>query len=172
VSGRNQHKLADGLEAALNFAVSAHHGQRDKAGAAYMEHLLAVMQSVPEGESRQVALLHDVIEDTNATSDHLRAAGLSDSVIEAVELLTRSIDTTYADYVIRLKPNELARQVKMADLRDNYRIERVAFRADHAIEDARRIMGYILSFQFLADAIDESEYRRRMAEIERLVPTP
>ena len=153
------------FEAAMSLALNAHRGQRDKAGAAYIEHLLSVMNSVNCLTSRQVAVLHDILEDTNTTRDHLEEAGLAAETIEAVELLTKPDLVAYVDYVVKLKPNPIARKVKIADLRDNYRIDRVAFRETHAEEDTQRIMKYILSFQYLSDQIDEVTYRRRMESL-------
>ncbi len=76
-------------------------------------------------------------------------------------------EVSYAEYVCRLKSNDIAKRVKLADLNDNYRLDRVAYRAAHAQEDARRIQKYILTSQYLVDQIDESEYRSRMHELER-----
>jgi (p)ppGpp synthase/HD superfamily hydrolase len=150
------------LEAAMSMAIAAHREQRDKSGAAYIEHLLSVMNGVDCPVSRQVAVLHDILEDTDTTREDLMSAGITEETITAVELLTKPDSVAYEDYVVRLKANPIARKVKFADLRDNYRIDRVAFREAHAEEDIQRIMKYILSFQYLSDQIDEATYRRRM----------
>lgn len=124
------------------------------------------MLGVSGSFAQQVALMHDLVEDTDITLDDLRTHNFAEEVIAAVQLVTHLGTDTYADYVVRLKANELARQVKIADLNDNYSLGRVAFREQHSVEDARRIQRYILSHQFLTDLIDESSYRRQMASLE------
>lgn len=153
-------------ERAIAIAVAAHSGQRDKAGEPYLYHLLRVMLSVEGSSLRQVALLHDLLEDTEWTAGDLKLAGMSQSVIEALELLTHKSTDSYADYVVRLSRNSLAKASKLADLNDNYRLSRVAFRDGHHEEDSRRISRYILSHNFLMERISEKEYRERMAAIE------
>lgn len=138
----------------------------DKAGQPYVLHCLRVMLGVSGSFQQQVAVMHDLIEDTDVTFDDLRTLSFADEVIEAVNLVTHIEVDSYADYVVRLKANELARQVKIADLHDNYSLGRVAYREKQSIADARRIQRYILSYQFLTDAIDESSYRRQMATVE------
>ncbi len=68
----------------------------------------------------------------------LKLAGLAQDVIQAIELLTRMPTDTYTDYVVRLAQNKLAKASKIADLNDNYRLDRVAFRAGHETEDSHR----------------------------------
>ena len=60
----------------------------------------------------------------------------------------------------------LERAVKLADLQDNYRIDRVVYRLGHQEEDANRIQKYALTNQFLSRSIDEREYRLRMVGLE------
>lgn len=69
-----------------------------------------------------VGLLHDVVEDTDITLDHLKTHGFSYDVIEAVRLLTHEVGDglTYLQYVKRIGTNKLATLVKLADLWVNY----------------------------------------------------
>ena len=71
-----------------------------------------------------VALLHDVIEDTNTTIDDLRNDGFPDEVLEALELLTHKDNESYFDYVNRIKDNPIAKTVKLADLAHNMDLSR------------------------------------------------
>ncbi len=153
-------------ERAIAIAIDAHRDQVDKQGLPYIHHLLRVMLAVNEPERRQVAVLHDLIEDTSWSVLDLREAGLSDKVIAAVELLTRNESDSYCDYVIRIAANPLATAAKLADLNDNYRLDRVAFREDHFQEDRNRIGRYIISHDFLLGRIDIAEYQRRMQYLE------
>jgi len=149
-------------ERAIAIAVAAHQGQRDKKGEPFIYHLLRVMLTVHGSALRQVALLHDLLEDTYWTASDLVAAGFSPDVIRAIELLTRDPNETYCEYMVRLSKNTLAKASKLADIQDNYRLDRVAFRPTHVVEDAHRISRYVLSHDFLLDRISESEYRNRI----------
>ena len=71
------------------------------------------------------ALLHDVVEDTYVTLDDLRDRGYSDEVVAAVDILTRRSGEPYSIYIERVSTNELARRVKLADLRHNLQPDRV-----------------------------------------------
>lgn len=153
-------------ERAIAIAIAAHQGQRDKAGEPYIYHLFRVMLAVHGSSLRQVAVLHDLLEDTAWTAGDLKLAGLAQDVILAIELLTRKPTDTYTDYVVRLAQNKLAKASKIADLNDNYRLERVAFRAGHETEDSHRIARYIMTHDFLLERIAEADYRERMRAYE------
>lgn len=157
---------AQQLETAIRIAVLAHQGQRDKSGQPYVLHVLRVMLSTHSSLAKQAAVLHDTVEDTSTTQSDLEQSGIASEALDAIRLLTHNDGSSYADYVCRLKPNPLAREVKLADLNDNYRLDRVAYRADHAADDARRIQKYILTRQYLCDEITEEEYRSRMLTID------
>lgn len=63
------------IEDAINIAVNAHRGQRDKGGQPYILHPLRVMLAAQNDDERIVAVLHDVVEDSDLTLDDLRARG-------------------------------------------------------------------------------------------------
>jgi (p)ppGpp synthase/HD superfamily hydrolase len=159
-------KSQDAIEQALRLAIHYHAGQRDKAGECYMLHLMRVMLACSTPEAMQVAVLHDVLEDTSAKAEELIGAGMAREVVEAVILLTKPDGMAYEEYVVRLSGNELAKQVKIADIHDNYRLDRVAYRRNHGDEDRQRIERYILSHDFLTGEICLEEYLGRMASIE------
>jgi len=154
------------LDDALALVIAKFHGITDKAGQPYILHCLRVMLSVSGSSTQQVAVMHDLVEDTDVTIDDLRTLKFADEVVDAVQLVTHVGTDSYADYVVRLNANELARQVKISDLHDNYSLRRVAYRDQYDDEDARRIQRYVLSYQFLTDVINESSYRRQMASVE------
>ena len=57
---------------------------------------------------------------------HIGGLVLFDSdVIDALRLLTHNDDTPYMDYVARIKPNPIARAVKLADLSHNSDMSRL-----------------------------------------------
>jgi (p)ppGpp synthase/HD superfamily hydrolase len=152
------------LEKALQIAAQAHEGQKDKEGLPYILHPLRAMMSVEGGEAQIVAVLHDVIEDTSVTADDLRQAGFSESVVAAVLCVTHRQDEPYADYVVRCKGDEVARRVKLADLQDNWRLDRTLLRPHRFEADVARLHRYVLSYKFLTDQITEEQYRSLMAE--------
>lgn len=114
------------LEDAIALAVAAHRGQRDKASAPYILHPLRVMLRLEGEAERMAAVLHDVVEDTRYTLEHLREQGYPEPVLEALECLTRREGESYEAFIERLRPNALARRVKLADLEDNMDIRRLA----------------------------------------------
>jgi hypothetical protein len=146
------------LDRAIQIASKAHEGQRDKQGKPYILHPLRVMAAV-RGEAAQiVAVLHDVIEDTTTTVEELIEAGFSDGILAAILCVTHKTNQSYAAYVIACKKNELARQVKIADLSDNTRLDRTLFRPERIDRDLARIRRYFLSYRFLMDEIDEDQF--------------
>ena len=72
-----------------------------------------------------VALLHDVVEDTDYTLDDLRNMGFPERIIEALSYMTHDDAVPYLDYVARIKENPIATAVKLADLRHNSDITRL-----------------------------------------------
>lgn len=114
------------LERAIAFAALAHEGQRDKADAPYILHPLRMMLSLADPLQRMAAVLHDVIEDCGVTAEHLLAEGVPPPVVEAVQALTRHDDESYEDFVRRAARHPVARAVKLADLRDNMDLTRIA----------------------------------------------
>jgi (p)ppGpp synthase/HD superfamily hydrolase len=107
------------VEDAIIVATEAHRGQQDKAGRSFILHPLSVMLMTETDEQRQVAALHDVVEDTPVTLDDLRRHGFSEPVLAAIDRLTRREGEDYEAFVRRAAEDRLARVVKMADLRDN-----------------------------------------------------
>ena len=157
---------AEKLGIAISIAVRAHQGQVDKDGLPYILHSLRVMHSLTGFVAQQVGVLHDVVEDTTVTVEELSAAGLSQTVTQAVALVTHDKQENYEEYIIRLKPNDIARAVKLADLFDNSRIDRVIFRADHQHRDRQRVSKYFWTQQFLNDRISEPQNRQLMTKVD------
>lgn len=160
------------LQRAIELAVRAHAGQRD-GGEPYILHPMRVMLSLsPDREVdfdhlRAVAILHDAVERGEATMGNLRNARLPRAVIEAIGLLTHDKKKqSYAKYIERLKPNPLARRVKLADLKDNSQLPFLALRKSKFPKDLPRLTRYAASYQFLADQIDVQDYREIMRRIE------
>ncbi|VJT83693.1 metal dependent phosphohydrolase, HD region [Streptococcus pneumoniae] len=113
------------IDIALAIAKKAHAGQVDKAGIDYIQHPLYVASQVKTEQEKAVALLHDVIEDSDITAADLLASGLSNEVVTAVQILTKKKGQSYQEYLGKVKSNNLARVVKLADLKHNSDLSRL-----------------------------------------------
>ena len=131
--------MAD-LEDAIQLAVQRHRGQKDKAGAPYILHPLRVMARMATDVERMVAVLHDVVEDTGTTLDDLHQLGFPAAAISAVERLTRRAGEPYEAFIARIKPDPLARRVKLADLEDNMDLRRLSVVGERDLERLQRYL--------------------------------
>lgn len=113
------------LEKAIAIALRVHEGQTDRYGQPYILHPLFVMLQMESEAEMTAAVLHDVIEDSETTLADLRQEGFSGEVLEAVRLMTHDETDSYEAYVRKLKPNPMARKIKLADLRHNMDIRRM-----------------------------------------------
>jgi (p)ppGpp synthase/HD superfamily hydrolase len=107
------------LDIAIDIAISAHAGQVDKGGRPYIKHPVAVMHAVESADAKIVAVLHDVVEDSDVSLAALRAAGFPQHIVEAIDALSRRDGELYSEFIDRVKEVELARVVKLADLKHN-----------------------------------------------------
>lgn len=110
---------------ALKLCFDAHKDQRDKSGMPYVFHPFHLAEQMETEETTVVALLHDVVEDTNYTLEDLAQMGFGETVVAALSLLTHDDDTDYMDYVRAIKENPVAKAVKLADLRHNSDLSRL-----------------------------------------------
>lgn len=121
------------LERAIALAVDAHAGQTDKAGATYIRHPLRVMRQMETPQERVVAVLHDVIEDTEYTPAMIEDE-FDEEIRDAVEALTKRDGESYSDFVERAAANDLARKVKIADIEDNMDLTRLSEVSEKTVE--------------------------------------
>lgn len=112
-------------KAALKLSFEAHKDAVDKSGAPYVYHPFHLAESMTDEYTTVVALLHDVIEDTDYTLGDLRAMGFPEAVLEALALMTHDPAVPYMDYVREIAKNPIARAVKIADLRHNSDLTRL-----------------------------------------------
>ncbi|MCP3772306.1 GTP pyrophosphokinase [Paenibacillus sp. MZ04-78.2] len=113
------------LTKAILIATAAHQAQLDKGNQPYILHPLRLMLQAPDNDSRIVAVLHDVIEDSDMTMEALRQEGFAEHLLEALDCLTRRENESYNRFLQRIKPNALARFVKLLDLEDNRDVRRI-----------------------------------------------
>lgn len=91
-------------------------------------------------EYQIVAALHDVAEDSDWNLTRLGDEGFSNSVLAAIDALTRRPAEKYLDYVHRAASDPIAREVKWFDLIDNSdpaRLERISDAQDRARLEAK-----------------------------------
>ena len=103
---------------AMNIAYNAHMGQFDKAGTPYIYHPIHVAEQMNDEVTCIAALLHDVVEDTVMTFEDLEK-DFPKEVIDVLKLLTHDKNIDYMDYIRKIKTNELAVKVKIADIKHN-----------------------------------------------------
>ena len=109
---------------AMKIAYNAHQGQVDQAGMPYIFHPFYLALQMDDEISCTVALLHDVVEDTDITLDELKQE-FPESVISALTLLTHTKDVEYFEYVKKIKSNPIAKKVKLADIEHNSNNDRL-----------------------------------------------
>ena len=132
---------------AMIIAYNAHYGQKDKSGLPYIHHPLHLAEQMSSEETCIVALLHDVVEDTDITFDNLKNE-FSDEIIKALELLTHDKSVDYFEYIKKLKSNPIAKIVKIADLRHNSDRSRL----DNPTEnDLKRYVKYEKALKILSE---------------------
>lgn len=107
-------------------AIRVHSAQTDRQGEPYLLHVLRVVEAVRD-EAKVVAALHDIIEDGTSETRAGWVSATDGHDLTAIELLTRGDPETYASYIAYIariaaapgRSGDLAREVKIADLRDH-----------------------------------------------------
>lgn len=123
---------------ALRICFEAHKNQVDKSGMPYVYHPFHLAEQMEDEYSVCVALLHDVVEDTDYTLTDLIEAGFPTPVTDAIALMTHDDAVPYIDYVKKLRDDPIARAVKLADLRHNSDLSRLDVIDDRALERAEK----------------------------------
>ena len=137
-----------------------HRNQKDKAGKDYFTHPCRVSKDVECNNftvketmyAMIAALLHDTIEDTQLSREDLLDDGFPEDLVNIVVLLTRTEDVEYYDYILNISQNKIAREVKLADLRDNMDLGRLLNVRE---KDVQRMEKYKISYKTLIAARKE-----------------
>ena len=111
---------------ALKLCFEAHKEQTDKSGMPYVFHPFHLAEQMADEATTVVALLHDVVEDTELTFEDLEKQGFNDEIIKALMLLTHEKSVPYMEYVGEIKKNKIATKVKLADLKHNSDLTRLS----------------------------------------------
>jgi (p)ppGpp synthase/HD superfamily hydrolase len=103
---------------ALKFIAKKHAGKKRRNGNPYIIHPIRVSQEVKSDAEKVIALLHDVLEDSDATPAEIEEV-FGTEVAVAVSVLTHCEEEDYTRYILRIKTNPKATAVKIADIADN-----------------------------------------------------
>jgi guanosine-3',5'-bis(diphosphate) 3'-pyrophosphohydrolase len=137
--------------------------KKDKGNNPYIQHLIRVSENsikyfdtstiyFDELEACQnkleiIGLLHDLIEDCPEwTKKQLQSIFKDTIVVDAIEVLTKTSDISYEEYISKIKENDFAKAVKLADLKDNMDLTRLSKITEKDIE---RLKKYHESYVFL-----------------------
>ena len=123
---------------ALKLCFHAHRDQTDKSGLPYVFHPFHLAEQMSDEITTIVALLHDVVEDTNYTLSDLADMGFPHQALDAIALMTHDDAVPYLDYVARLRSNPVARAVKLADLRHNSDLSRLDIVDEEALARVKK----------------------------------
>ena len=133
---------------ALKLCFEAHKEQVDKSGMPYVFHPFHLAEQMNDETTTVVALLHDVVEDTEITFKDLREQGFGIEIINALKLLTHDKNTPYMEYVGEIKKNNRAKKLKLADLRHNSDLTRLDVVDEKAL---KRKIKYEKAIKFLEE---------------------
>ena len=132
------------IEKAIEIAVAAHKGQKDKSGANYILHPLCVMERGRSEIEKICGVLHDVLEDSQWTIEMLENEGFSDEIISVLRCVTKeSEEEDYEVFINRIAQNPIAVEVKINDLLDNMDITRFKSLDEN---DLKRLNKYLKAF--------------------------
>ena len=134
------------LERAIEIAARTHAGQTDKGGAPYILHPLRVMLRVAPGAQQIVAVLHDVVEDSDVTFEDLEQEGFSAEVVKGLRAVTKVEGESYEDFVARAALDPVGKAVKLADLMENSDLSRIA---EPSRKDLERVEKYGRAIAYL-----------------------
>jgi len=146
-----EYKKGELLNKALIIATVAHANQYDKGGKPYILHPLAVMHKLRtvDEELMCIAILHDVVEDTDVTWQKLREEGMTDRIIEGVRCLTKIRGETYEEYKLKVKSNPDSIAVKKCDLQHNTDIRRLQGVTEKDIRRMERYFNFYIELKSL-----------------------
>lgn len=133
---------------AMKLCFEAHKDQKDKSGLPYVHHPFHLAEQMETEDTTIVALLHDVVEDTEYTLDDIRAMGFPERIIEALSYMTHDSAVPYLDYVAKIKENPIATAVKLADLKHNSDLSRLAVVDEKAL---KRVEKYSKAMKILEE---------------------
>lgn len=148
--------MNDQFDKALQVASKAHSGRKDKGGKSYILHpiRIAMRLRTDDEELMAIAIMHDVVEDSDYTFIDLENLGFSARVIAALKLLTHYKGQSYDEYIEGMSNNIDALKVKREDLRDNSDITRLKGVSE---KDIKRMEKYQRAYLKVTEYIKQIE---------------
>lgn len=141
--------------AAFEIATRAHLHQKDIGGKPYIFHPITVSKQCQSSKAKIVALLHDVLEDSDITIEEIEREIPDKEILHAITLLTKKSQDKkgagYVEYLRRIKADAIAREVKVADLVHNMDLSRLPRITER---DTKRQDKYRQSLEFLSGACE------------------
>ncbi len=137
--------LSRDVDTAKAWALRLHAGQTDKAGLPYAAHPERVAARLTAPEEKVVGWLHDTVEDTGLTLEEIKAQ-FGPETSAAVDAISRREGEEWQDYLLRVKENPVAREVKISDLIDNSNLSRIPY---VTLRDVDRQKKYNEALRFL-----------------------
>ncbi len=137
--------LSRDVETAKSWAERLHQGQVDKAGQPYIGHPARVASRLETPEARVVGWLHDTVEDTGLTLEEVTEQ-FGPETAATLDAVTRRTWEDWDAYLLRVKANPIATQVKISDLIDNSNLSRIPH---ITMKDVKRQEKYNKALQFL-----------------------
>ena len=115
------------LKRAYEISKKYFEGKLDKGGYPYINHLEYVSSYGRNETEKIIGLLHDILEDTDLAKKDLLEFGFSNEIVDVIEILTRTKDKSYNDYIesIILSKNESALYIKKVDMEHNMDLRRI-----------------------------------------------
>ena len=148
------------IEDVIRIAVEAHDGMKDMVGNPAVAHVLAVGLMGNNPAEQKAGFLHDVVEDSDITLDDLRAQGVEEEVLAAVDLLTHRPEMSYEDYV----KNIVRSRNELNDLHHNlHRAELALMTLDTSTRERQELLDEILSIAAMHDRAERYIQRSIMA---------
>ena len=137
------------VKKAVNIMFGAHKEDFDKGGYPYVFHPFYLATKLDGENETCVALLHDVIEDhgDKYSFEYLENEGFNKEIIDALKLLTHKKDVPYMDYIVEISKNNIAKKVKIEDLKHNMDSRRTSG------EKAKKYDIYVKALEFLEKGI-------------------
>lgn len=141
------------VKKACLISFEAHKNDKDKGGYPYIYHPFYLASQFDSENEVCVALLHDVIEDHGDlySFELLTSIGFNDNIIDALKLLTHDDNIPYMDYIKEIGKNDIAKSVKIADLKHNLDIRRTNGKESPKLEIYKLALEYLESIKELID---------------------
>lgn len=130
-------------------------GRLDKGGRPYTTHCIRVMDGVDQSdpELMQIAMGHDLVEDTYWTYEMLRKEDFSERVIDGIRAMTHDPDMDYMVYIkTQIAPHKDAKPCKKSDLRDNTKVTRLKELTE---KNFMKLQTYHTAYTYLKDKYED-----------------